>query len=80
MKARELREKTNQELRGTYQTLSEELFNARFQHYNGQLENTQKIPSLRRDLARVKTLMRQRELGLAKAPGEATPVGKIGKE
>jgi large subunit ribosomal protein L29 len=76
MKSRELREKTNQELRGLLRTLSEELFNARFQHYNGQLENTQKLPFLRRDIARVQTLLRQREIGVAQAPEEAKPVGK----
>ena len=74
MKAHELREKTNQELRGLLRGMEEELFNARFQHYNGQLENTQKLPSLRRDLSRLKTLLRQRELGHLKAPDEATPV------
>jgi large subunit ribosomal protein L29 len=76
MKMRELREKTNQELRGILQTQTEELFNARFQHYNGQLENTQKLPQLRRDLARVKTLLHERALGLSRAPEEARPVGK----
>ena len=76
MKMRELREKTNQELRGTLQTQNEELFNARFQHYNGQLENTQKLPTLRRDLARAKTLLRERALGISHAPEEARPVGK----
>jgi large subunit ribosomal protein L29 len=79
MRPNELREKTNQELRGILQTTSEELFNARFQHYNGQLENTQKLLFLRRELARVKTILRQRELGLARSPNEpATP--KPGKE
>lgn len=74
MKAHEIREKTNAELRSTLRTLGEELFNARFQHYNGSLENTQKIPHLRRDAARIQSELRRRELGLAKGPEEATPV------
>ena len=75
MKAHEIREKTNQELKGSLRTLGEELFNARFQHYNGSLENTQKLPQLRRDIARIKSELRRRELGLAKAPEEAAPIG-----
>lgn len=62
MRPNELREKSNEELRGLLLTLSEDYFNARFQHYNGQLENTKKIPMLRRDIARLKTLLREREL------------------
>ena len=74
MKSRELREKTNQELRGLLQSTTEDLFNARFQHHNGQLENTQKLHILRRDLARIRTLLQQRELGISHAPNEAAPV------
>ena len=74
MKPHEIREKTNAELKGSMRTISEELFNARFQHYNGSLENTQKIPHLRRDVARIKGELRRRELGITKAPEEATPV------
>lgn len=62
----ELREKTTDELRSLMRTWQEDLFNARFQHYNGQLENTQKLPNFRRDLARVATLLHERELGLAR--------------
>jgi large subunit ribosomal protein L29 len=76
VKTKELREKTSQELRGLMRTLEEELFNARFQHYNGQLENTQKLVLIRRNIARVKTMLHQRELGLAHGPEETTPVGR----
>ena len=75
MKSHEIREKTTAELKGSLRTIAEELFNARFQHYNGSLENTQKIPQLRRDVARMKSELRRRELGLAKGPDEAAPVG-----
>jgi large subunit ribosomal protein L29 len=74
MKPHEIREKTNAELKGSLATIGEELFNARFQHYNGSLENTQKIPHLRRDLARIKSELRRRELGIAKAPEEAAQI------
>jgi large subunit ribosomal protein L29 len=76
MKPHEVRDKTNQELRALIKTLGEELFNARFQHYNGQLENTQKLVHLRRDLSRIKTVLRQREIGITKAPEEALPPGR----
>jgi len=62
MRPNELREKSDEELRGILLNLSEEFFNARFQHYNGQLENTQKLPILKKDIARVKTLLKEREL------------------
>jgi len=42
--------------------LKEELFNLRFQHETGQLENPQKIKQAKRDIARVKTIIKQSEL------------------
>lgn len=71
MKAHEIREKTGQELRATLRSLREDFFNARFQHYNGQLENTQKLVHIRRDIARIETAMRERDLGLRTGPEEA---------
>jgi large subunit ribosomal protein L29 len=38
----------------------EELFNLRFQHATGQLENTERLPEVRKDLARVKTILREK--------------------
>ena len=55
------------ELRQKEKDLTAELFNLRFQHATGQLENTQRLPQVRKDLARVKTVLRQKTLAPAKA-------------
>ncbi len=61
MTAAELRELTVEELRKRAGELRQELFNLRFQHATGQLENTQRIPLARRDLARVLTVLTEKE-------------------
>ena len=63
MKASELRDKSDSELVEQERELREELFNLRFQHATGQLENTMAIVRVKRDIARVKTLLRERALG-----------------
>jgi large subunit ribosomal protein L29 len=60
MKAAELREMAVEELRKKEEELTQELFNLRFQHATGQLENTQRIPLTRKDLARVKTVLTEK--------------------
>ena len=45
----------------------EELFNLRFQHATGQLENTTRLNVLRKDIARINTLLREREIAAAEA-------------
>ena len=67
MKARELREMSEAELRQKDKEITEELFNLKFQHATGQLENTARLPQVRKDLARVKTLLRQKEIAAAKS-------------
>lgn len=67
MKARELRELSEAELRQKEQELTAELFNLKFQHATGQLENTERIPQVKKDIARVKTILRERELAAKKA-------------
>ncbi len=62
MKARELREMSEAELRLKEKEFTEELFNLKFQNATGQLENTERLPQVRKDLARVKTLLRQKTL------------------
>ena len=62
MKASELRELTDEELRQRGQELAEELFNLRFQLATGQIENIGRISAVRRDMARVKTIQRERQL------------------
>jgi large subunit ribosomal protein L29 len=67
VKARELKEMSEAELRQKEKEVTEELFNLKFQHATGQLENTERLPQVRRDLARVKTVLRQKEIAAAKS-------------
>ena len=62
MKAGELREFSPEELQHKQQELIEELFNLRFQLATGQIENVGRIAAVRRDIARVKTVQRERHL------------------
>ncbi len=62
MKPAEIRELTDEELRARAAELQEELFRLRFRGATQQLENTALLGSLRRDVARLKTILRQREL------------------
>jgi large subunit ribosomal protein L29 len=61
MKGTELRELTKEELLKKKKDLKEELFNLRFQHSTGQLENTARSGLLKRDVARIETVLRQKE-------------------
>ena len=67
MKAQELKEMSEAELRQKEKEVTEELFNLKFQHATGQLENTQRLPQVRKDLARVKTVLREKEIAAAKS-------------
>ena len=60
MKADELRRKTTEELEGELQTLKENLFNQRFRSILGQQEDTTRIGKIRKDIARVQTLLKER--------------------
>lgn len=62
MKAKKLREMTSQELDNQFNDLKSELFNLRFQLATGQLDNPLKINFIKKDIARVKTILREREL------------------
>jgi large subunit ribosomal protein L29 len=59
MKAREIRELSQEEIIQKEKDLTEELFNLKFQHALGQLENTMRVFQVKRDLARVKTILRE---------------------
>ena len=59
MKAQELREKTPDQLREQLASLKKESFNLRFQQATGQLENTARIRTVKRDTARVLTILNQ---------------------
>lgn len=65
MKAEELRSKSADELRDLLISRKKEAFNLRFQQASGQLENTARMREVRRDIARIKTLMREQS-GAAK--------------
>ncbi|MBA4393457.1 MAG: 50S ribosomal protein L29 [Desulfobacca sp.] len=62
MKAKELKELTIEELRSKEKEIQETLFNLRFQHATGLLENTMRIPATKKDLARIKTVLRSKRL------------------
>ena len=57
MKASELRTKTQDELNDQLMQLKKEQFNLRFQKATGQLENTARVREVRRDIARIKTIL-----------------------
>ncbi len=60
MKAAELRDKTPEELRTELEALKKESFNLRFQGATGQLENSSRMRTVRRDAARVKTILNEK--------------------
>jgi large subunit ribosomal protein L29 len=62
MKTKELHELTVDELNAKVKELSEELFNLRFRHAIGQLENPASLKTCKKELAKVKTILREREL------------------
>ena len=59
MKAKELRELSEEELNEKAKELGQEVFNLRFQKATSQLGNTSMVPKIRKDLARVKTVLRE---------------------
>jgi large subunit ribosomal protein L29 len=69
-KATELRELSDEELVTRLREAKAELFNLRVQSATGQLENHGRLQVIRREIARVYTIMRERELGLSAAPVE----------
>jgi large subunit ribosomal protein L29 len=64
-RAAELRELNDTELEHRLGEAKEELFNLRFQNATGQLDNIARIPEVRRDVARIETLLREREIAAA---------------
>lgn len=67
MKASKIREMTNNELQNELKKLKNELFNLRFQLATNQLENPMRIREVKRTIARIKTILRERELEQEKA-------------
>lgn len=60
MKSADIRHKTDDELRGEIDQLTKEAFNLRFQRASGQLENNARVRQVRRDIARIRTIMGER--------------------
>ena len=61
MKGSDARARTDDELTEQLDTLGRESFNLRFQRANGQLENTSRVRQVRRDIARIKTVLGERQ-------------------
>ena len=66
MKIKEIRQMNDSDLQAKLKDLKVELFNLRFQLATGQLENTMRIGGIKKDIARVKTIIRERELNAGK--------------
>jgi large subunit ribosomal protein L29 len=66
MKSSELRGLGGEEIKGKEEELSRELFTLRFRKASGRLENSARLRQIRRELARVKTILRERQLRIQK--------------
>ena len=62
MKAKEIREESREELNKELMDLKSELFKLRFQHATNQLDNPMRLREVRKSIARIKTVLREREL------------------
>ena len=67
MELNKIREMTDVELNAELDKMKQELFNLRFQHVTGQLENPVKMREVKRNIARVKTIIREKELAKVEA-------------
>jgi large subunit ribosomal protein L29 len=74
-KATELRELSEEDLVIRLREAKAELFNLRVQGATGQLDNNRRLSVIRREIARIYTIMRERELGLSAAPPELDTAG-----
>lgn len=62
MKAKEIREMSREEMNTKLEELKKDLFNLRFQHATNQLDNPIKIVAVKRDIARINTIIREKEI------------------
>ena len=67
MEMNKFRQMTDVELSSELDKMKKELFNLRFQHVTGQLENPVKMRDVKRDIARVKTIIREKDMAKAEA-------------
>ena len=70
--ASEMRELNDEELVLRLRESKEELFNLRFQMATGQMDNNRRLRTVRHDIARIYTVMRERELGLSVSPDDVS--------
>jgi large subunit ribosomal protein L29 len=76
MKAKDLRERSSEDLKELEKSLAKDTFTARFKNFTNRLDDTSTINKTKRDLARVKTLLRQAELNTATRGQAAAPEAK----
>ncbi len=67
VRAKEIRDFSTEELQSKVAELKEELFNLRFQLATAQIDNPCRLKDVRKDIARVKTILRERDLGIKRA-------------
>ena len=79
-KAHELDELTNVDIEAKLREAKEELFNLRFQAATGQLESHGRLRTVKKDIARLYTVVRERELGIRVAPGANDETASIEEE
>ena len=78
MKATEMRELDTEELHGRIAELKEELFNLRFQLATGQLDNHRRMRDVKRDVARIRTILRERDYAFAeREAAQIAPVAPV---
>ncbi len=77
--ASEMREQSDEELVSRLREAKAELFNLRVQAATGQLDNHGRLKVIRKDIARIYTIMRERELGLSTAPDDVVPEVEVTK-
>lgn len=70
-RAQDLRQEADEQLVVLLREAKEELFNLRFQVATGQLDNNRRLQAVRRDIARIYTVMRERELGIDRSVAES---------
>jgi large subunit ribosomal protein L29 len=75
LKAHELEELNDVDLASKLKEAKEELFNLRFQAATGQLESHGRLRTVKKDIARIYTVVRERELGIRTAPGTSNEDG-----
>lgn len=79
MKAKQLFELSNEELQVKLKDMKAELFNLRFKHATNQLTNPMVLVNCKRDIARVNTILRERELNISSEPVKAAAKAKKAK-